>query len=616
MQHTLQLRREELARVIAALPEGVYLVGGHAEEEDVVVSDLLVNFHVRAVERADGHRAVDHELHIARAGGLLARDGDLLGQVRRRDDDLCQRDLIVLHKHDLELAVRLRVGIDKVRHGDDQADDLLCQHITRRGFRCKHKRARRDVRIRIVLDLQIQAQDMQHVQKLALVLMQALDLHVKQAVGIDDHAVGVRDVVGKALLVRALDGVQLGEHFFIILEFEQLFELVRVLHEPVPDQLAQVSRERGVRLTQPAAVGDAVRHIREAVVVKIIVVAENACLQDLRMQARNAVYHMAAGKAEVRHAHLTVCDDRHVVPLAGVVRIYDGKVRQQPAVDLLRDGEDTRELLAEQLDAPALQRLGHDGVVRIRQRAAADVPRLVPAHVVLVDEQAHQLRHAQRRMGVVNMDGDLFRQAFKRAIAVKMRLDDALQRRRHQQILLPQAQALAADVIVGGIEHLGDRLRHGVLLQRAHIIAARERRHIKAVRLAGAPEDQAVDGAGIVAGDVHIVRHGGHGLIAHLRGAEFAGLVRPFVDLAAKADLHGVVLARVQPHAAHIQPVVGELHLPAVHDLLAENAELIADGIARHAVAKPRRSIHVARRQPPQTAVSKPRVGLHPAQPV
>ena len=101
-----------------------------------------------------------------------------------------------------------------------------------------------------------------------------------------------------------------------------------------------------------------------------------------------------------------------------------------------------------------------------------------------------------------------------------------------------------------------------------------------------------------------------------LRGAEFAGLVGPLVDLAAEANLHGVILARVQPHTAHIQPVVGELHLPAVHDLLTENAELIADGIARHAVAKPRRSIHVARRQPPEAAVAEPRVGLHPAQPV
>ena len=34
--------------------------------------------------------------------------------------------------------------------------------------------------------------------------------------------------------------------------------------------------------------------------------------------------------------------------------LHDRKVGEQTAVDLLRDGEDTRELLAEQLDAPAV----------------------------------------------------------------------------------------------------------------------------------------------------------------------------------------------------------------------------------------------------------------------
>jgi hypothetical protein len=41
--------------------------------------DLLADFDVGAVERADGQSAVEGELHVAGAGGLLAGGGDLLG---------------------------------------------------------------------------------------------------------------------------------------------------------------------------------------------------------------------------------------------------------------------------------------------------------------------------------------------------------------------------------------------------------------------------------------------------------------------------------------------------------------------------------------------------------
>jgi hypothetical protein len=57
----------------------VHLVRGKPEQEEVLGPDLLANLDVRAIERTDGERAVHGELHVARAGGLLAGRGDLLG---------------------------------------------------------------------------------------------------------------------------------------------------------------------------------------------------------------------------------------------------------------------------------------------------------------------------------------------------------------------------------------------------------------------------------------------------------------------------------------------------------------------------------------------------------
>ena len=76
-----------------------------AEDKDVLVAHLLADLDVGAVERADGERAVQGELHVARARGLLAGRGDLLGNVGRRDDLLRERHAVIRQERHLEPAV-------------------------------------------------------------------------------------------------------------------------------------------------------------------------------------------------------------------------------------------------------------------------------------------------------------------------------------------------------------------------------------------------------------------------------------------------------------------------------------------------------------------------------
>ena len=83
------------------------------------------------------------------------------------------------------------------------------------------------------------------------------------------------------------------------------------------------------------------------------------------------------------------------------------------------------------------------------------------------------------------------------------------------------------------------------------------------------------------------------------------------MDAAAEADLHRLALVGHQPHVAHVQPVVGELHLPAVHDLLLEDAELIADGIAGHGQIQAGGGVHIAGGQTAQAAVAQARIRFH-----
>ena len=99
---------------------------------------------------------------------------------------------------------------------------------------------------------------MQHVQKLPLILMQPLDLHVKKALRVKVHTVGAAHIRRQPLLVLEFDRAKLRENLFVIVEAHQLLELPRVLRKSASDELREVPGQSRVRLTKPASVGNAV----------------------------------------------------------------------------------------------------------------------------------------------------------------------------------------------------------------------------------------------------------------------------------------------------------------------------------------------------------------------
>ena len=66
----------------------------------------------------------------------------------------------------------------------------------------------------------------------------------------------------------------------------------------------------------------------------------------------------------------------------------------------------------------------------------------------------------------------------------------------------------------------------------------------------------------------------------------------------------------LQPHLTAGQPVVGALLLPAVHDLLLEDAVLVQDGVAGAADAGGGHAVQIAGSQTAQTAVAQTCIGL------
>ena len=67
-QVTVQLS----SRIVAHAALSLHILGGHAEDHDVVTAHMLQDFDIGAVQRADGQGAIHGHLHVSGSRGFLA----------------------------------------------------------------------------------------------------------------------------------------------------------------------------------------------------------------------------------------------------------------------------------------------------------------------------------------------------------------------------------------------------------------------------------------------------------------------------------------------------------------------------------------------------------------
>ena len=94
LRHRLQARNQ-FPGPVALLLQGCDLGRGLAEQEEVFGAHLLADLHIRPIKGADCEGAIHREFHVARAGGLHAGGGDLLGEIRRRIHPLAQLHVVI-----------------------------------------------------------------------------------------------------------------------------------------------------------------------------------------------------------------------------------------------------------------------------------------------------------------------------------------------------------------------------------------------------------------------------------------------------------------------------------------------------------------------------------------
>ena len=165
---------------------------------------MLADFDIGAVERADRERAVERELHVAGAGSFHAGGGNLLRQIGGRNDLFGEADAVIRHEHHFQPVADHRIGIDHRGDVVGELDDQLGALVARRRLAGEDLHPRHPVLLRLRADRLVERDRLQDVEQLALVFVDALDLHVEQRVR--RHAQPVRACSRSAsrhLLARA-----------------------------------------------------------------------------------------------------------------------------------------------------------------------------------------------------------------------------------------------------------------------------------------------------------------------------------------------------------------------------------------------------------------------------
>ena len=152
--------------------------------------DVLADLDIGAVQRADGQGPVERKLHVAGAGGFHAGGRNLLGQIGRRHDRLGKRGAVIGREHHLQPAADDRIVVHHLRDVIGELDDQLGAVIRGGGLAGEDLHPRHMIHIRPRADPLVERDGLQQIEQLALVFMDALDVHIEQRVRIERNAGG------------------------------------------------------------------------------------------------------------------------------------------------------------------------------------------------------------------------------------------------------------------------------------------------------------------------------------------------------------------------------------------------------------------------------------------
>ena len=447
---------------------------------------------------------------------------------------------------------------------------------------------------------------MHDIHQLTLVGMDALYLHIKHGINLDADLVVGQHILGKSTLSGTLylvDGLQ---------ESRVVHILVQLLHElgvasPCPGQLVVNNMcQLVVGTDQPAAMGDAVGLVVELLREVLVEVLQGAFLQDVGMETCHAVYAEGAYNCQTSHVNLAILQDRQLTHQLLIVRVLGAYLIEEAAVDLVDNHVDTRQQLLKELPVPLLQGLRQNGVVGVCHGILSDIPGIIPLHAVVINKYTHQLGNCYSRMGIVNLDANLVGKTVQVIMSLHVVAHDALYTGRYKEILLNQAEPFSLVGAVLRIEELGNLVDViPELLTLLDLIIGQGSVVGEVLACLCIPQAQGIYGAILVADNRHIIRHGSYLGIALMHGSGGTIIVDAHICLTIETNLYGLVWLPEFPGKAISQPVIRNLYLLVIDNLLLKEAVLITDTAAMSRQAQRSHGIDEASCQTAKAAVAE-----------
>ena len=214
--------------------------------------------------------------------------------------------VVIGQEHHTQLFARIGVPLEHLTDGIDQPDDELGHVIAGRCLAAEDERAGRGITMASGLEAYVLSNHLQDVQMLALVLMDAFDLHVEHRLRIHRNPRALPHERLEFGFVRLLHLPPLFAEACILCQRLEPCELLEVGYPLLANRIADECGEPRVAQCHPASWCHAVGLVAELLRPQRIKILQHILLEQLGMQLCNSVDRMAAHAGEIGHAHIAL----------------------------------------------------------------------------------------------------------------------------------------------------------------------------------------------------------------------------------------------------------------------------------------------------------------------
>ena len=182
-------------------------------------------------------------------------------------------------------------------------------------------------------------------------------------------------------------------------------------------------------------------------------------------------------------------------------------------------------------------------------------------------------------MGIVELGCEIIIKIVEGFIHVQVDANHILQRTGNKKVLLFQAQLLALELFIIGVQYFSDGFGAYLIFHCAVIVTGIEIFKIKGNRSFSTPQTQQVDIIDLVAGNRSVVRNTCDYAARNPACSPVPLLIVVYFAVAAESNITGQIRLFDFPGISRMQPAVAEFFLPAIDDFLVKHAVLVTNTI-------------------------------------